>query len=53
MLAGGRGRIRGIPSTTGAKTPLIVLSSLPEVDDPALRELFVYDYRLVYRVHED
>lgn len=24
-----------------------------EVGDPALRQLLVYDYRLMYRVHED
>jgi toxin ParE1/3/4 len=26
---------------------------VPEVGDPTVRELFVYDYRLLYRVRED
>ncbi len=26
---------------------------VPEVGEPTLRELFVYDYRLLYRVHDD
>ena len=26
---------------------------VPEVGDPMLRELFVYDYRLLYRVYDD
>ena len=26
---------------------------VPEVGDPTLRELFVYDYRLLYRVYDD
>jgi toxin ParE1/3/4 len=26
---------------------------VPEVADPTLRELFVYDYRLLYRIYED
>lgn len=27
--------------------------TVPEVGDPALRELFVFDYRLLYRVYDD
>ncbi len=26
---------------------------VPEIGDPAVRELFVYEYRLLYRVRED
>lgn len=26
---------------------------VPEVGEPTLRELFVYDYRLLYRIHGD
>jgi plasmid stabilization system protein ParE len=26
---------------------------VPEIGDPTLRELPVYDYRMLYRVHED
>lgn len=26
---------------------------VPEAGEPTLRELFVYDYRLLYRIHED
>lgn len=26
---------------------------VPEVEESALRELFVYDYRLLYRIYED
>ena len=26
---------------------------MPEVGDPTLRELFVFNYRLLYRVHDD
>jgi toxin ParE1/3/4 len=26
---------------------------VPEVGEPTLREVFVFDYRLIYRVHSD
>ena len=26
---------------------------MPEIGEPTLREVFVYDYRLLYRLHDD
>lgn len=51
------GAIRVLTRTLEAAESLSSLAErgrvVPEVQDPSLRELFVYDYRLLYRVDDD
>lgn len=51
------GAVRVLEGAVDAAASLSILSErgrvVPEVGDAALRQLLVYDYRLIYRVHSD
>ena len=51
------GAVRVLTRALDVAGSLVTLSSrgrvVPEVGDEALRELFVYKYRLMYRVHDE
>ena len=45
--------VRALDTAAGLSTLSERGRVVPEVGDSSLRELFVYDYRMLYRVHDD